>query len=230
MRFITQNIWVTLHSLLPPQPPFTGENRKKTIDKILKCKLSLPPYLTQEARDLLKRVSICAIPKTLQHSMGTVQFGHGRGFVWINENIRETVVLTVNAVSSYWICFLEHTTEVNVKLSCIIFFDTLLLVVQLLKRNASSRLGAGAGDATEVQVRTLSWRFRSSFAFEARGSNIWHLALYLNEDICRQEACPGWCPDPWDLCQLTKEHNMGLLNIECLYLVASSSEIIIFCH
>lgn len=39
------------------QPPFTGENRKKTIDKILKCKLNLPPYLTQEARDLLKKVS-----------------------------------------------------------------------------------------------------------------------------------------------------------------------------
>ncbi|KAG2459049.1 KS6B1 kinase, partial [Polypterus senegalus] len=57
-------------------PPFTGENRKKTIDKILKCKLNLPPYLTQEARDLLKK---------------------------------------------------------------------------LLKRNASSRLGAGPGDATEVQ-------------------------------------------------------------------------------
>lgn len=38
------------------QPPFTGENRKKTIDKILKCKLNLPPYLTQEARDLLKKV------------------------------------------------------------------------------------------------------------------------------------------------------------------------------
>ena len=29
-----------------------------------------------------------------------------------------------------------------------------VLVFQLLKRNASSRLGAGAGDATEVQVRT----------------------------------------------------------------------------
>lgn len=40
------------------QPPFTGENRKKTIDKILKCKLNLPPYLTQEARDLLKKVRI----------------------------------------------------------------------------------------------------------------------------------------------------------------------------
>uniref|UniRef100_A0A2K5VGC8 14-3-3 domain-containing protein n=1 Tax=Macaca fascicularis TaxID=9541 RepID=A0A2K5VGC8_MACFA len=36
-------------------PPFTGENGKKTTDNILKCKLSLPPYLTQEARDLLKK-------------------------------------------------------------------------------------------------------------------------------------------------------------------------------
>lgn len=35
-------------------------------------------------------------------------------------------------------------------------FDICMLVVQLLKRNASSRLGAGAGDATEVQVRINS--------------------------------------------------------------------------
>uniref|UniRef100_A0A672H538 Ribosomal protein S6 kinase n=1 Tax=Salarias fasciatus TaxID=181472 RepID=A0A672H538_SALFA len=70
-----------MYDMLTGAPPFTGENRKKTIDKILKCKLSLPPYLTQEARDLLKR---------------------------------------------------------------------------LLKRNASSRLGAGAGDATEVQSHTCS--------------------------------------------------------------------------
>ncbi|POI30672.1 hypothetical protein CIB84_005577 [Bambusicola thoracicus] len=67
-------------------PPFTGENRKKTIDKILKCKLNLPPYLTQEARDLLKK---------------------------------------------------------------------------LLKRNAASRLGAGPGDAGEVQAhpffRHINW-------------------------------------------------------------------------
>lgn len=75
-----------MYDMLTGAPPFTGENRKKTIDKILKCKLSLPPYLTQEARDLLKR---------------------------------------------------------------------------LLKRNASSRLGAGAGDATEVQAhpffRHINW-------------------------------------------------------------------------
>ncbi|TMS07902.1 Ribosomal protein S6 kinase beta-1 [Larimichthys crocea] len=75
-----------MYDMLTGAPPFTGENRKKTIDKILKCKLSLPPYLTQEARDLLKR---------------------------------------------------------------------------LLKRNASSRLGAAAGDATEVQAhpffRHINW-------------------------------------------------------------------------
>ncbi|KAI1232738.1 hypothetical protein IHE44_0006577 [Lamprotornis superbus] len=38
-----------------PGPPFTAENRKKTIDKILKGKLVLPPYLTPDARDLLKK-------------------------------------------------------------------------------------------------------------------------------------------------------------------------------
>uniref|UniRef100_A0A671MAV2 Ribosomal protein S6 kinase n=1 Tax=Sinocyclocheilus anshuiensis TaxID=1608454 RepID=A0A671MAV2_9TELE len=75
-----------MYDMLTGAPPFTGENRKKTIDKILKCKLNLPPYLTQEARDLLKR---------------------------------------------------------------------------LLKRSASSRLGAGPGDATEVQThpffRHVNW-------------------------------------------------------------------------
>uniref|UniRef100_A0A8D0ILD7 Ribosomal protein S6 kinase n=1 Tax=Sus scrofa TaxID=9823 RepID=A0A8D0ILD7_PIG len=46
-----------MYDMLTGAPPFTGENRKKTIDKILKCKLNLPPYLTQEARDLLKKQS-----------------------------------------------------------------------------------------------------------------------------------------------------------------------------
>ncbi|KAI2659772.1 ribosomal S6 kinase beta-1-like protein [Labeo rohita] len=45
-----------MYDMLTGAPPFTAENRKKTIDKILKCKLSLPPYLTQEARDLLKKL------------------------------------------------------------------------------------------------------------------------------------------------------------------------------
>ncbi|XP_041948509.1 ribosomal protein S6 kinase beta-1-like [Alosa sapidissima] len=45
-----------MYDMLTGAPPFTGENRKKTIDKILKCKLNLPPYLTHEARDLLKKL------------------------------------------------------------------------------------------------------------------------------------------------------------------------------
>ncbi|XP_067833801.1 ribosomal protein S6 kinase beta-2-like, partial [Heptranchias perlo] len=37
-------------------PPFTAENRKKVIDRILKCKLNLPPYLTHDARDLIRKL------------------------------------------------------------------------------------------------------------------------------------------------------------------------------
>lgn len=42
--------------MLTGGPPFTAENRKRTIDKILKGRLSLPPYLSHEARDLIKRL------------------------------------------------------------------------------------------------------------------------------------------------------------------------------
>lgn len=37
-------------------PPFTAENRKKTIDKVLHGKLTLARYLTPDARDLLKKL------------------------------------------------------------------------------------------------------------------------------------------------------------------------------
>ena len=45
-----------MFDMLTGAPPFTAENRKKTIDKILKGKLVLPPYLTHEARDILRRL------------------------------------------------------------------------------------------------------------------------------------------------------------------------------
>lgn len=44
------------YDMLTGAPPFTAENKKKTIDKILKGKLTLPPYLTPEARDLIKKL------------------------------------------------------------------------------------------------------------------------------------------------------------------------------
>ena len=43
-----------MYDMLTGAPPFTAENRKKTIEKILKGKLNLPPYLTPDARDLIK--------------------------------------------------------------------------------------------------------------------------------------------------------------------------------
>lgn len=46
------------------QPPFTAENRKKTMDKIIRGKLVLPPYLTPDARDLVKKVR-CLLPRPL---------------------------------------------------------------------------------------------------------------------------------------------------------------------
>jgi hypothetical protein len=38
------------------QPPFTADNRKKTIEKILRGKLILPPYLTPDARELIRKL------------------------------------------------------------------------------------------------------------------------------------------------------------------------------
>lgn len=44
-----------MYDMLTGSPPFTAENRKKTMDKIMKGKLVLPPYLTPDARDLVKK-------------------------------------------------------------------------------------------------------------------------------------------------------------------------------
>lgn len=45
-----------MYDMMTGSPPFTAENRKKTIDKILKCKFNLPPYLTSDAKELIKKL------------------------------------------------------------------------------------------------------------------------------------------------------------------------------
>jgi p70 ribosomal S6 kinase len=45
-----------MFDMLTGAPPFTSENRKKTIEKILKCKLILPSYLTPDAGNLLRKL------------------------------------------------------------------------------------------------------------------------------------------------------------------------------
>ncbi|XP_043283406.1 ribosomal protein S6 kinase beta-1-like [Venturia canescens] len=45
-----------MYDMLTGSPPFTSNNRKRTIEKILMCKLNLPPYLTSDARDLIRKL------------------------------------------------------------------------------------------------------------------------------------------------------------------------------
>ncbi|KAG9510064.1 Ribosomal protein S6 kinase beta-1, partial [Fragariocoptes setiger] len=42
--------------MLTGGPPFTASSRRKTIDKILHCKLVLPNYLSPDSRDLIKKL------------------------------------------------------------------------------------------------------------------------------------------------------------------------------
>lgn len=45
-----------VHMFSCSQPPFTGDGRRKTIEKILRGKLCLPQYLTPDARDLIRKL------------------------------------------------------------------------------------------------------------------------------------------------------------------------------
>ncbi|XP_055704102.1 ribosomal protein S6 kinase beta-1 isoform X1 [Phlebotomus papatasi] len=54
-----------MYDMLTGLPPFTAENRKKTIETILKGKLNLPGYLTAEARDLIRRLMKRQVPQRL---------------------------------------------------------------------------------------------------------------------------------------------------------------------
>lgn len=56
-----------MFDMLTGAPPFTADNRKKTIDKILKARLVLPPYLTNEARGLLKKL----LKKSINERLGS---------------------------------------------------------------------------------------------------------------------------------------------------------------
>lgn len=39
------------------QPPFTGDDRKRTMEKIINARLILPDYLSNDARELIRNVS-----------------------------------------------------------------------------------------------------------------------------------------------------------------------------
>lgn len=114
--------------MIPHQPPFTAENRKKTIDKILKCKLNLPPYLTIDARDLIKKV-----------------FKFLFLFIYFF-----AVIFRIMAVNHFQTLTSSHTGAANMYLSPIAFFFGFCF--KLLKKNPSQRLGSSKGDCTDIQV------------------------------------------------------------------------------
>ncbi|KFM66159.1 Ribosomal protein S6 kinase beta-1, partial [Stegodyphus mimosarum] len=45
-----------MYDMLTGSPPFQAENRKKTIEKILKHKLNFPHYVTSDSRDLIRKL------------------------------------------------------------------------------------------------------------------------------------------------------------------------------
>ncbi|XP_074105659.1 ribosomal protein S6 kinase beta-1 [Cotesia typhae] len=54
-----------MYDMLTGMPPFTADDRKKTIEKILKGKLALPQYLTPDARDLIRKLLKRQVPQRL---------------------------------------------------------------------------------------------------------------------------------------------------------------------
>ncbi|XP_014210925.1 ribosomal protein S6 kinase beta-1-like [Copidosoma floridanum] len=54
-----------MYDMLTGAPPFTANNRRSTIEKILKGKLNLPQYLTQDARDLVRKLLKRQVPLRL---------------------------------------------------------------------------------------------------------------------------------------------------------------------
>ncbi|CAF3430398.1 unnamed protein product [Rotaria sp. Silwood1] len=46
-----------MYDMLTGAPPFTADDRKRTMDKIIKAKLVIPAYLTIDARELIRNVS-----------------------------------------------------------------------------------------------------------------------------------------------------------------------------
>jgi serine/threonine protein kinase len=57
-----------VYDMLTGAPPFQGDNRKKTIEKILRGKLFLPPYLTQDSKDLIRKL----LKRQVSARLGTV--------------------------------------------------------------------------------------------------------------------------------------------------------------
>ncbi|CAH1404073.1 unnamed protein product [Nezara viridula] len=85
-----------MYDMLTGAPPFTAENRKKTIEKILRGKLILPPYLTPDARDLIRKLLKRQVAQRLGSSPGDVDIIQRHPF-FKNINWRDVMCRKVDA-------------------------------------------------------------------------------------------------------------------------------------
>jgi len=80
------SLGILIYDMLNGTPPFTGENRKNTVERILKGKVILQPFLTSEASSLIKKLLKLTVSKRLgsRHDDGDQVKGHGfyRGINW----------------------------------------------------------------------------------------------------------------------------------------------------
>ncbi|CAF1019862.1 unnamed protein product [Rotaria sp. Silwood1] len=56
-----------MYDMLTGAPPFTAEDRRRTMDKIIKAKLVLPAYLTADARELIRNL----LRRQVSHRLGS---------------------------------------------------------------------------------------------------------------------------------------------------------------
>ncbi|VVC34636.1 Protein kinase, ATP binding site,AGC-kinase, C-terminal,Protein kinase domain,Serine/threonine-protein [Cinara cedri] len=56
-----------MFDMLTGTPPFSADNRKKTIEKILRGKLIMPPYVSPEAKDLMRKL----LKRQVSHRLGS---------------------------------------------------------------------------------------------------------------------------------------------------------------
>ena len=76
--------WWSLGSLafdmLTGGPPFTAENRQKTIEKILKGRLCIPAFLSADARDFIKKLLKRRVSERLGAGIGDAEEIKRHGF------------------------------------------------------------------------------------------------------------------------------------------------------
>eukprot|EP00037_Helgoeca_nana_P016595 m.156009 g.156009 ORF g.156009 m.156009 type:complete len:557 (-) comp23602_c0_seq1:189-1859(-) len=66
-----------LFDMVTGSPPFVGANRKKTMEKIMKAQVRFPPFLTMEAKDLLRKLLCRNVPKRI----GSAEKGGAAGLL-----------------------------------------------------------------------------------------------------------------------------------------------------